>query len=84
MRHFLQYWKAYNSETELGTPLDFAASAQFKKLKPGDTLWIVALREGRPTLLRRLLVTARQVLTSESLCLQVGSLAAGDLNSSII
>ena len=56
MRHFLQYWKNYNSAKELGTPLDFAASAQFKKLKPGDTLWIVALKQQRLTLLGRLLV----------------------------
>jgi hypothetical protein len=39
MRHFLQYWKNYNPEYELGTPLNFAASAQFKKLKKGDLLW---------------------------------------------
>jgi hypothetical protein len=56
MRHFLQYWKNYNSATELGTPIDFAASAQFKKLKPGDTLWIVALKQRRLTLLGRLIV----------------------------
>src|SRR5258707_217082 len=56
MRHFLQYWKNYNSAKELGTPLNFAASAQFKKLKPGDTLWIVALKQQRLTLLGRLIV----------------------------
>jgi len=56
MRHFLQYWKNYNSAKELGSPLDFAASAQFKKLKPGDTLWIVALRQHKLTLLGSLIV----------------------------
>jgi hypothetical protein len=56
MRHFLQYWKTYNPERELGTPLDFAASAQFKRLEPGDTLWIVALRQHKLTLLGRLIV----------------------------
>lgn len=56
MRHFLQYWKTYNPASELGTPLDFAASAQFKKLNPGDTLWIVALQERNLTLLGRLVV----------------------------
>jgi hypothetical protein len=56
MRHFLQYWKPYNPEHELGTPLDFAASAQFKKLRKGDVLWIVALREHKLTLLGRLVV----------------------------
>jgi hypothetical protein len=45
MPDFLQYWKTYNPEKEVGTPLDFAASAQFKPVKPGDTLWIVALRQ---------------------------------------
>src|ERR1700685_1593961 len=56
MPDFLQYWKTYNPETEVGTPLDFAASAQFKRVKPGDTLWIVALRQRRLTLLGRLVV----------------------------
>lgn len=56
MRHFLQYWKNYNSAKERGTPLDFAASAQFKKLMPGDSLWIVALREHKLTLLGRLVI----------------------------
>ena len=50
MRHFLQYWKNYNPEYELETPLNFAASAQFKKLKKGDVLWIVALRKRSPLL----------------------------------
>jgi hypothetical protein len=56
MPHFLQYWKTYNPAREVGTPLDFAASAQFKRVKPGDTLWIVALRRRRLTLLGRLIV----------------------------
>ena len=56
MRPFLQYWKNYNSAKELGSPLDFAASAQFKKLMKGDVLWIVALREHRLTLLGKLIV----------------------------
>src|SRR5208283_1599543 len=56
MRHFLQYWKTYNPDKELGTPLDFAASAQFKRLHPGDTLWIVALIQHKLTLLGRLIV----------------------------
>ena len=56
MRHFLQYWRTYDPEKELGTTLDFAASAQFKKLNKGDFLWIVALREHKLTLLGRLVV----------------------------
>jgi hypothetical protein len=57
MRHFLQYWRTYNPERELGTPLDFAASGQFKKLDPGDVLWIVTLRQQKLTLLGRLIVS---------------------------
>jgi Domain of unknown function (DUF3883) len=56
MRHFLQYWKTYNPAKELDTPLDFAASAQFKRVEPGDTLWIVALKQHKLTLLGRLIV----------------------------
>ena len=56
MRQFLQYWKNYHATREVGTPLHFAASAQFKKVVPGDTLWIVALRKRRLTLLGRLVV----------------------------
>jgi hypothetical protein len=56
MRHFLQYWRTYDPTKELGTPLDFAASAQFKRLKSGDTLWIVALSKHKLTLLGRLVV----------------------------
>ena len=56
MRHFLQYWRTYNPETELGTPLNFAASAQFKKLNQGDILWVVAVREHKLVLLGRLVV----------------------------
>ena len=56
MPDFLQYWKTYDPEKEVGTPLDFAASAQFKRVKAGDTLWIVALRQHRLTLLGHLVV----------------------------
>jgi hypothetical protein len=56
LRHFLQYWKTYNPEQEFGTPLDCAASAQFKKVKPSDTLWIVALRDHSLALLGKLVV----------------------------
>jgi hypothetical protein len=34
--------------------LTFAASAHFVRLQPDDVLWIVALKERRPTLLGRL------------------------------
>ncbi len=56
MRHFLQYWRTYNAANELGTPLNFAASAQFKKLEHGDMLWIVALRQQKLVLLGSLIV----------------------------
>jgi hypothetical protein len=56
MRQFLQYWRTYNPEKEYDTPLNFAASGQFKRVQIGDVLWIVALREHRLTLLGRLVV----------------------------
>jgi hypothetical protein len=56
VRHFLQYWRTYDPAKELGTPLDFAASAQFKRLAPSDTLWIVALKQQKLILLGRLVV----------------------------
>jgi hypothetical protein len=58
MSHFLQYWKTYNPAREVGTPLNFAASAQFKRVKTGDIIWIVALRQRRLTLLGRLVVAS--------------------------
>jgi hypothetical protein len=56
MRNFLQYWRTYDHEKEFGTPLDFAASGQFRRVQPGDILWIVALKEQRLTLLGKLVV----------------------------
>jgi hypothetical protein len=56
MRHFLQYWRTYNPATEYGKFLDSAASAQFRRVQPGDTIWIVALREQRLTLVGRLII----------------------------
>ena len=56
MRHFLQYWRTYRREIGFGKPLNFAASAQFVRLQPGDVLWIVALKQRRLTLLGRLVV----------------------------
>lgn len=70
MRHFLQYWRTYDPAKELGTPLDFAASAQFKRAKPGDTLWIVALRQQRLTLLGRLIV--RKVVSRQEAIKELG------------
>ncbi len=54
MRDFLQYWRTYSPEIGFGKPLTFSASAQFVRLKPGDVLWIVALKQRRLTLLGRL------------------------------
>lgn len=56
--HFLQYWKLYNREAEFGTPLHFSASSQYhrRKVAPGDTFWLVALLQGRLTLLGSLVV----------------------------
>jgi hypothetical protein len=53
MPHFLQYWKNYDSAAELGTPLRFSASNQFpkRKVSKGDSLWLVAIIDGRLILL---------------------------------
>lgn len=58
MRHFIQYWKHYDSVRELGTPLTFSASSQFLRrgVSPKDTLWIVAIINRRLTLLGTLRV----------------------------
>jgi len=70
MRHFLQYWRTYSADDEFGTPLNFAASAQFVRAQPGDVLWIVALKKRRLTLLGRLIV--RMIVSRENAIKEVG------------
>lgn len=71
MRHFLQYWRMYSHQYEFNTPLNFAASAQFTRLRPRDMLWIVAIIEGRLTLLGRLAVD--RVVNRESAIKELGT-----------
>ncbi len=56
MPHFLQYWRTYNPEKEFDTPLNYAASGQFGRVRPDDILWVVALKQRRLILLGRLIV----------------------------
>lgn len=45
-RHFMQYWKAKQVDTELASksPLLHSGSEQLDKVSPGDILWIVTVR----------------------------------------
>lgn len=70
MRHFLQYWRTYSPEIGFGKPLNFAASAQFVRLQPGDVLWIVALKQRRLTLLGRLVVAT--IVNRENAVREIG------------
>jgi hypothetical protein len=56
MRHFLQYWKEHENNLGIGTTLDHSASAQFKRVRQNDVLWIVTLIDGRLTLLGTIIV----------------------------
>lgn len=45
---FLAYWKPGTVDAEkLTGPVDHAGSAQFGRVKPGDTVWMVTTRDGR-------------------------------------
>src|SRR6266849_6486492 len=70
MRHFLQYWKTYNPHTDFGKILNFAASAQFTRVRTGDLLWIVALKDRRLTLLGRLVIS--KVVSKEEAVTRLG------------
>ena len=54
--HFLVYWKNLRGNFVPGAPIDHAWSRQFKRVTPGDTLWIVTVIGGVPYLLGRLRV----------------------------
>lgn len=57
MRHFLAYWKPNQIPLMVGKPLDHAGSAQFRRVSPGDVVWIVTVHDGRLKLLGRIWVT---------------------------
>jgi hypothetical protein len=68
MRHFLQYWKEKKNDTDIGTTLDQAESAQFRRVQPNDVLWIVTLIDQRLMLLGRIVVgKVKGLKESESL-----------------
>ncbi len=60
--HYVYYSKPSQAQSDLsihdadGIPLDHWSSAQFKKLREGDHLWIVTISEGRLFLLGHLAV----------------------------
>ncbi|MFO1436821.1 MAG: DUF3883 domain-containing protein [Verrucomicrobiaceae bacterium] len=60
--HYVYYTKPTQAQVDLsihdaeGIPLDHWSSAQFKKLREGDHLWIVTISEGRLFLLGHLAV----------------------------
>ena len=46
---FLAYWKpsTVDAQVESGGPQNHAASGQFGRVQPGDTVWLVSVRSGR-------------------------------------
>lgn len=56
--HYILYWKPATADSVLagGGPLRFAASNQFRRLKPGDVVWPVTCRDGELRLLGRVAV----------------------------
>ncbi len=57
-RHFLAYWqpKEHDKALRRGRPLTYAASNQYSRVEPGDTVWIVSIRDGSLRLIGRMLV----------------------------
>jgi len=57
-RDFLAYWKPDTADhnVTIGGPLNHAASNQFSRVEPGDTVWLVTVRSGRLYLLGRIIV----------------------------
>lgn len=74
--HYVYYSKPSQAELDLsihdadGIPLDHWSSAQFKKLRAGDQLWIVTIAEGRLLLIGHLAV--HQMLTFQQAAKYVG------------
>lgn len=53
MSDFLVYWRP-ETANDSGTSLNHAASNQFRRVRPGDTLWVTTAPEGHLQLLGRL------------------------------
>jgi hypothetical protein len=58
MADLLQYWrpKIADWHLKMGGPLNHTAGEQIRRVKPGDTIWVVTAVEGHLTLLGRFLV----------------------------
>jgi hypothetical protein len=57
-RDFLAYWKpsAVDAQLQVGGELDHAAGSQYRRTRPGDTVWLVTIRGGRLRLVTRIMV----------------------------
>ena len=57
-KDFLAYWKpsAVDAQVKVGGVQRYAASSQYRRVAPGDTVWIVTVRDGRLHLVTRILV----------------------------
>lgn len=58
MTHFLSYWKPESAETAGAHDdlLEHSASDQYKRVEPGDTVWIVTFSDGGLWLIGRIVV----------------------------
>jgi len=57
-RHFLAYWTPRSLDRQLPSAcnLEHSASNQFKYVRPGDTVWLVTVRDGVLRLVTRIVV----------------------------
>jgi hypothetical protein len=57
-RDFLAFWRLETLDAALqtGSPLNYAASNQYGRVKVGDTVWLVSVRTGRLRLIGRIVV----------------------------
>jgi hypothetical protein len=60
MQSFLYYWRPQTADYEIGrkSKLDHSASEQFGRVHPDDHVWHVTVRDGKLSLLGRLIVGA--------------------------
>lgn len=65
MADYLSYWLPSTVANEIGRPINHAASEQFRKVDPGDTIWFASILDHRLHLIGRLVVE-RVVSQSEA------------------
>ncbi|HMP61045.1 MAG TPA: hypothetical protein PKD86_17005 [Gemmatales bacterium] len=72
-RDFLAFWRLDTLDAALraGKALDYAASNQYARVQPGDTVWVVSVRGGRLRLVGR--VAVDQVVDHDTAAQAVGS-----------